>query len=377
MSEPGKLTALESIRGVAMLGVLGIHTGSYVLGTPSPNPHVIALLEILSRFSVPIFFFVSAFGLFLPKPGKKPFSYIRFLLRRGQSVFIPYLVWSTLYMLHYTQVYEDSHIWEAPDVYDMYFFGLSSYHLYFILILLGFYLLMPLWRICVPLLSRSMKFSLPLLLCAQIAFNYYSSYQLRVSYSPDIIDRLLYFRINYLPFHYAFIFLLGGVCANRIESFIPFLERNRSKIRSAYLFSIAALLSHYYYLLFHSGYSNIDAVNTVHQLSPFGIIYTLTSCLFLFGEFSRGGLFYKFNALFSKCGKHSYFIYLFHPFAMFYLWKFYETAQLPLNDWFALKFYLATLISSFALSFLTEMTGRYLPVISFILLGKRMPGKKP
>ncbi|WP_346354958.1 acyltransferase [Azotosporobacter soli] len=377
MSNSGKLTALESIRGIAMLGVLGIHTGSYVLGTPSPNPHIIALLEVLSRFSVPIFFFVSAFGLFLPKGDNQTFSYWSHLRRRGQSVLIPYLTWSLLYMLHYTYVYQDFHIWESPTVYDMLFFGLSSYHLYFLLILLAFYLLMPLWRLCIPFLSRQWKWAMPLLLGAQIGFDYYSSYQLSIPYSENWLDRLIYFRINYLPFHYVFIFLLGGLCAARFSDFLPALRQYRSIIRLSYAFSIIALLMHYYYLLFYKNYIIIEAVDTVHQLSPLGIIYTMTSCLFLFSEFSHANrLFTALNHLLSSGGKHSYFIYLFHPFAMFYLWKFWEDHQLPLTDCFAPLFYLSVLLICFIIAYLIEKTGSHLPVVNFLLLGKTSRGKK-
>lgn len=373
MSDSGKLTALESIRGLAMLGVLGIHTGSYVLGTPTPNPHAIALFEILSRFSVPIFFFVSAFGLFLPKAGGRPFSYLTHLLRRGQSVLVPYLAWSLLYMLHYTQVYDDAHIWTAPTVYDMLFFGLSSYHLYFLLILLAFYLLMPLWRLCVPFLCRHWQWALPLAFFVQIGFDYYSSYLLHASYSEDWLDRLLFFRVNYWPFHYAFIFLLGGVAAARLPEFRALLSQHRPLLRSSYAASILLLLGHYYYLL-HLGYSIVDAVNTAHQLSPFGIFYTTTSCLFLFDAFSGSG---RVSRWFAALGSDSYCVYLFHPLAMFYLWKYWEVYDLPTSDRFGPLFYCAALLCSLFAAKTIEKTGRFLPVIGFLLLGKKLRGMRP
>jgi surface polysaccharide O-acyltransferase-like enzyme len=59
-----RIAAIEHIRGLAMLGVIGIHTGAWSLSNPAVNIHLFALFEIVSRFSVPIFFFITAFGLF-------------------------------------------------------------------------------------------------------------------------------------------------------------------------------------------------------------------------------------------------------------------------------------------------------------------------
>ena len=74
-----------------MLGVIAIHIGSVALTNPTPNLGLIAVLEILSRFSVPAFFFLSAFGLFYKYPLQGPFSYTTYLKRRLKTVFIPYL----------------------------------------------------------------------------------------------------------------------------------------------------------------------------------------------------------------------------------------------------------------------------------------------
>ena len=55
-----RLPAIEYIRGISMMGVIGIHVGSQYIGNPVSNVHLTALFEIFTRFSVPIFFFISA-----------------------------------------------------------------------------------------------------------------------------------------------------------------------------------------------------------------------------------------------------------------------------------------------------------------------------
>ena len=54
------LFSLEATRGIAMLGVVGIHTGAYSLSYAQPVIHLVALLVIGSRLCVPILFFISA-----------------------------------------------------------------------------------------------------------------------------------------------------------------------------------------------------------------------------------------------------------------------------------------------------------------------------
>ena len=50
---PERNQIIDDLRGICMLGVIGIHVGSFVLEAPYPNS---LLLEILSRYSVPAFF---------------------------------------------------------------------------------------------------------------------------------------------------------------------------------------------------------------------------------------------------------------------------------------------------------------------------------
>ena len=73
------LPEITYMRGLCMLGVIGIHVGSYALQNPFVNLELISVLEILSRFGVPAFFFLSAFGLFYHTSVEGPFSYKEFM----------------------------------------------------------------------------------------------------------------------------------------------------------------------------------------------------------------------------------------------------------------------------------------------------------
>jgi surface polysaccharide O-acyltransferase-like enzyme len=138
------LNSIEYIRGVSMLGVVAIHIGAQYLTNPTPNVNLIAVLEIASRFSVPIFFFISAFGLFYKIDLSEPFDYEKFLRRRFKAVLLPYLIWSALYIIHDSFFYSTG-IPAPESLAKILFFGLAKYQLYFLVILIWFYLLMPLW----------------------------------------------------------------------------------------------------------------------------------------------------------------------------------------------------------------------------------------
>lgn len=98
-----RIPAIEYMRGISMLGVVAIHVGSqYLTNNPTANLQLLAVYEIATRFSVPIFFFISAFGLFYNLDLQEKFSYKSFMKRRFKTVLVPYLIWSLFYMVHYT-----------------------------------------------------------------------------------------------------------------------------------------------------------------------------------------------------------------------------------------------------------------------------------
>ena len=346
------LASIEYIRGVSMLGVVAIHTGSqYLLLNPTPNIHLVALFEIVSRFSVPIFFFVSAFGLFYRMDLNAPFAYGNFLRRRFKAVLIPYLLWSTLYIVHDNYVNGWQLFPEFDYAAEIYFFGLAKYHLYFLVILIWFYLLMPLW---IFLVKRMTPAKLLLLLVAQVAFDYWSSYSVALeqfvnTLPPDsVLQMCLKWRLNWLVLHYAFVFVFGGVLAIHSQRFFAWCERHKKIAGATFLVALTTLLGYYYSLIIFVNFTPLDAVNTAHQLSPPGIFYTLAASIFLFTLFQFGSLPAPLKNFLSLLGKNSYFVYLAHPFAITYLIIGLGELGLIMSASNALIFYVATVAVTLA-----------------------------
>ncbi|MDU3112953.1 MAG: acyltransferase, partial [Megasphaera sp.] len=146
--------SINYMRGLCMLGVIAIHVGSVAIVNPSPNLALVAVLEILSRFSVPAFFFLSAFGMFYSQGLHEPFDYKDYLQRRLRTVFVPYLAWSFFYMAYVSVLSHNLKLFHPYAIFRTLWYGLAMYHIYFLVILLWFYLLMPLWRPLLRLMDR-------------------------------------------------------------------------------------------------------------------------------------------------------------------------------------------------------------------------------
>ena len=132
------------------------------------------------------------------------------------------------------------------------------------MILIWFYLLMPLW---IAIVRRAGKLSLILLFVAQLGFDYWSSFSVAfntfVYALPDhsLLKPFLMYRLNYWVVHYVFIFVLGGYLAVHIQEFQRFMKENRRAITVFFWASLVWLLAYYYQLIFETGYTPLEAIN--------------------------------------------------------------------------------------------------------------------
>lgn len=369
MKKP-RLPAIEYIRGISMMGVIGIHVGSQYLENPSANLHLVALFEVFTRFSVPIFFFISAFGLFYNLDINEPFRYLAFMKRRFRTVLIPYLFWSFLYIA-INILFHGIPVPGPMELAKLLFFGLAQYHLYFLVILLWFYLLMPLWIAMVRHIGMR---SLLILLLLQIAFDYFSSFNASLYYfvadlpEDSLWKPFLLYRLNYWVLHYFFIFLLGGWLSVHSDEFQTFMREHRTAICGCFWLALASLLGYYYHLVF-SGSTLLEAIFTAHQLCPAGILYTVAASVFFFTIFTYQRYPAALNPLFSLLGRHSYFSYLAHPiFLTIYGILLARSGRVTTAFW-AVCIYLAVLGSVVLAAVIFRRAGRHLPPLNLLSIG--------
>ncbi len=370
-SRKPRLAAIEYIRGISMMGVIGIHIGSQYIMNPAANIHLIALFETFTRFSVPIFFFISAFGLFYNMDINAPFRFWEFGKRRLKTVLIPYLVWSLFYLYHDGLLYGVG----FPDplhLLSILFFGNAKYQLYFMVILLWFYLLMPLWIAIVRHLTIP---RLGWLLLLQIAFDYWSSFStsfnLYVYGLPDdsILKPFLMYRLNYWVLHYFFIFLLGGYLSVNSARFMDFMKNHRHGLTCFFFFTLGGLMTYYYEKIYWDGYTALEAINTAHQLCPWGILYTIAASFFFFAIFTYQDYSPALHKVLHILGKHSYFAYLAHPIFITYIALWLQNNGYLMTAPVVIGFYCAVLLLSVIAATACRRLGELLPIINKLTIG--------
>lgn len=362
------LPEITYMRGLCMLGVIGIHVGSFALTNPQANVQLIGLLEILSRFTVPAFFFLSAFGLFYHTSSFDTFSYKDFLWRRSRVVLFPYTAWSLLYIAYAGATAGNFAGLTPRYLLPALFFGNGYYHLYFMVILLWFYLLMPLWRVMVRGILKKPILWLSLIFVVQVAFNFWSSYYSgQITFQNHWLQYAYSMKLNYWVAHYIWIFLFGAVVAERYEETRELLWRYRGLLTIVFAVSVALMMGSYFYVLNERHYTLLEAIYTIHQLSPMGMLYTGAATLFFLFFFIATPMSSMSRGIWEQIGDTSYGIYLIHPFMLIILTAGMYVAQLQYTALVVIGLYVCTV----CMSYLGTLALKKLPQpVRRILLGR-------
>jgi len=130
------------IRAVATMMVLGVHITSRLYYSQG---HIVddllGYFNQISRLGTPVFAVISAF-LLTSSTIRRKFDIKYFVKSRFTKIFMPYLIWTTIYLL-LSAIF--TNIFYAIDrpIKDYYLFGVAETHLYFILVVIQFYILFP------------------------------------------------------------------------------------------------------------------------------------------------------------------------------------------------------------------------------------------
>ena len=376
-------TIIDNLRGICMLGVIGIHIGSLAL---APNNFTLyLLLEILSRYSVPSFFFISGYGLACTDKGLlsgSRLNYIDFMKKRLRGAGLPYLSWSLFYMLYFWLILPPGFVsWNPLHVGYVLFFGLGCYHLYFMVILLWFYASYPLWRQLLRIIiHKSIPFMLVLLFIFQLAFNWWTTHPgLNTADWSVIAKNFFDYRLNYLPLHYLLIFISGGLAACYWEKFIALLRRYSAMVCMIFAASMAWDVQSCYEAVTVKGYTLIDLANTYHQLSPQGLCYTVGSLLFFCLALdwlerkaqSEGSLAKPFYKAISILSAYSMLIYFVHPLLLDWLSSAYNHFGIIMTVKKVALSYVLLVLGSLALSILLTKAFEKCSMAKLLFTGKR------
>lgn len=145
----GRLEALDICRGIAILAVLFIHVSGHFLPalhpprshTPPPAAwYALAVPNLDSQWAVPCFLMLSAFVNALSFSRTPDLA--RYARRRVQTAVVPYVVWSGVYLFVNRALGQFQHL-SLGRVAKMLLTGTAEFHLYFFVLVIELYILLP------------------------------------------------------------------------------------------------------------------------------------------------------------------------------------------------------------------------------------------
>lgn len=265
--------------------VIFIHVTSWTLpNLARSSPQYLALLFPwrLSAFVVQGFLFLSGVRLFL---SDKPFSYGRFLADRAKRIVLPYLLWVAIYYAYFIVI--GWYRFSLGDLFEYVFLGTLCSHFYFIIILVQFYILMPLWR---WLLCR---FDARLVCGAAVVLT--ALFKLFCHFRYD--DRVF-------PAYLCY-FLFGAAVGKNYAAVTTWLKKRLPALAAVFLATAAADLYFTYRSQVHG--------EVFRWFEALHLCYCLAAIFFLFALFAKlCERIDRLPAFVTLCDRSSYLIYLSH-----------------------------------------------------------------
>lgn len=243
----------------------------------------------LTTFAVPAFIFTSGLKLFY-KYGERKFSYPAFLIDRIRKVYLPYIIMVIIYYIVFVYAF---HIYEFNPVSLIKYIlnGDLSAQFYFVVLIMQFYLLMPMWILISKYKSKVFHGIIVLIaLVCSVAF--------RVIVPAEYTNKIF-------P-SYMIFWVLGMYAGMYYNQFMKFLSRMRLVIYAGWLvFAILHCVTSY---MEYGG-----AIN--NTLSPLIVIIFCLFSTFGFYQYAYGltqSLESRGKGFFISISGASYNIYLVH-----------------------------------------------------------------
>lgn len=307
-----RIIEIDVARAVAIMAVVLIHVSSFAfakstLGTV--DSRISLFLNQISRFSVPLFVFISGVGLSLGY--KKEKGYFYFLSKRLRKVVPSYLVWGLIYVIVINQNYDIS-TWpklflKGDKIY---------YHLYFIPMIITLYLLFPIFY------SKIKKFSWAFFLFVITSIIIGTSHYFNI---PNL--KLDFFSKRNALFWSGY-FVLGVYISDGINNLVEFAKHNKKKVTILMVLSTVIIVMESFLNIKYG--KTIDYATTF--IRPTVIIYFICITLYIFSRsYKEGSWVLK---IFHNISKRSFGIYLIHPFILYYYMKLFQFLNFNIGSLF-------------------------------------------
>ncbi len=236
---------LDLMRPVTAVTVVAVHVLS---GTAMLN-HTQAAMQVQSGIFISVhmtrevFMFITALALTYVYFGR-PFSGKQFWAKRSIGVLLPYCIWS----IAYTWVNTSQHSPGAFAKLTLFniLTGNASYQLYYILLTLQLYLVLPLFLLFLKHIKQHPWRALSISFALQVLLMYadYRYLQQGTLASSGVWQVVAAYQDRFL-LTYQFYFILGGLAALSLQQERAFVLRYGKWIVSGFVLALAALWAHF------------------------------------------------------------------------------------------------------------------------------------
>jgi peptidoglycan/LPS O-acetylase OafA/YrhL len=236
---------LDPLRAVTALTVVAVH----VLAATAELNHTQTGLQVQNglvtsvHFTREVFMFITALALAYVYYGK-PFEASRFWAKRSIGVLLPYCIWS----IAYTWVNTSQH---SPGAFaKLALFniltGNASYQLYYILLAIQLYLVLPLFLLILKHLQKHPWRALLISFALQVLLMYVDyRYLQQGSLASSGVWQIVAAYQNRFLLTYQFYFILGGLAALYLKQAREFVLRHGTWIVSGFVLALAAVWVHF------------------------------------------------------------------------------------------------------------------------------------
>ena len=255
----------------------------------------------LSSFVVQGFIMLSGIKLFLGNTDSV--GYIKYVAKRLKTVFLPYVLW--VLVCYFWFLYHHYFEFSFGDIFGYIFKGNLVGHFYFVVVIMQFYLLYPLWKLMLRKLPCSAAVCLSL--------------GVMILLSQGLVSLIsVFFPGYFFPYNdrifttYLFYFVCGCFIGANYDVFKATVLRFRYAI--TVLFAIFAFLDGFVSLGVFRGvfvFAQLDILHTLYIISA--VFFFIMVANVLCGKRE------KLPAVLSHIDSASYIIYLSHPLFIFFI----------------------------------------------------------
>lgn len=285
--------SLDTLRAIATISVVFLHVSAHYLskfGTiPVQDWFIANIIDGGTRFSVPIFFMISG-ALLL----SKDYTLENFLKKRFYRILPPFLFWSVLYIIH--KLWKLTNQGVAVDlIYALKFAGTqllngSMYHLWFVYVILGLYLFVPIIRKWIKVASQKEILFFLVIWVISMLFQY----TFFKSYKPHIDLRYFSGYLGYMVLGYYL-----------LKTKNNYLNKRFFAIGLIVIGHLITILGTYFLTVKTSSFNN-----TFYVYLTLNVFFSATGVFLFFKNFSVKNTFIL--RIIAFISKHSYGIYLIH-----------------------------------------------------------------